>query len=326
MEYTTVGRTGIKVSEMALGTMSFGTTADKSESKKIFDKAVDYGINFFDSANVYGGGQSEKFLGEFVGKQRNKFVITTKVFWPGGPDKNQSGLSKKSIIQNVEQSLKRLNTDYIDFYFLHDYDLNTPIETTLLALEQLIRDGKILYSGVSNWAAWQIAKGLGIQIKEFLTRFEIIEPMYSLVKRQAEVEILPLAKDQNLGVISYSPLGAGLLTGKYLKNKEATGRLTEEGRYADRYSQEENQLVAKRFIAYAEELAISPVTLAVAWVKYNEAITAPIIGARNVEQLQPSLESIDFKMTPEIYRALNELSITPQPATDRGEILTGKWT
>ncbi|MEO1770519.1 aldo/keto reductase [Candidatus Enterococcus ferrettii] len=325
MNYTTVGKTGIKVSKLALGTMSFGTTADKQESKKMFEKAIDYGINFFDSANVYGGGQAEEFLGEFMGKQRNNYAITTKVFWPGGPDQNQAGLSKKSIIQNVEQSLKRLNTDYIDFYFLHDYDPATPMETTLSALEQLVKDGKILYPAVSNWAAWQIAKALGIQSKELLTRFELVEPMYSLVKRQAEVEILPLAKDQNLGVISYSPLGAGLLTGKYLENKHATGRLTEEGRYIDRYAQAENQLVAKRFVAYAEKLEVSPITLAVAWVAYHEAITAPIIGARNVEQLQPSLEALAFKMTPAIYEALNQLSITPQPATDRSEVLTGKW-
>lgn len=325
MNYKTVGKTGIKVSELAFGTMSFGSIADKEESKKMFDLAVDKGINLFDSANVYGGGKSEEFLGEFVEGHRSEFVLTTKAFWPTNKDVNASGLSRKNIVQSVEDSLKRLRTDYVDFYFVHDYDPNTPVETTLDALDQLVKDGKILHPAVSNWSAWQMAKAVGIQTQKLLSRFELIEPMYSLVKRQAEVEILPFAKSEQLGVISYSPLGGGLLTGKYRK-KEASGRLVDDARYAARYGQEQNTLVAEKFADFAAELGVSPVTLAVAWVKHNETITAPLIGARNIEQLQPSLDALDFHLTSDIYDKLNELSITPQPATDRGEVLTGKFS
>lgn len=325
MNYKTVGKTGIKVSELAFGTMSFGSIADKDESKKMFNLAVEKGINFFDSANVYGGGNSEKFLGEFVEGRRSEFVLTTKAFWPTNKDVNASGLSRKNIIQSVEESLKRLRTDYIDFYFVHDYDPNTPVETTLDALEQLVKDGKILHPAVSNWSAWQMAKAVGIQKQQLLSRFELIEPMYSLVKRQAEVEILPFAKEEQIGVISYSPLGGGLLTGKY-RNKDASGRLIDDARYATRYAQEQNTIVAEKFTDFADELGVSPVTLAIAWVKKNEIITAPLIGARNTEQLQPSLDALEFDLTSDIYQKLNELSFTPQPATDRGEILTGKFS
>lgn len=325
MKYTTIGRTGIKVSELVLGTMSFGTTADKKNSSEMFHLAVDKGINFFDTANVYGNGQSEEFLGEFVKNRRNDFILATKAFWPGGKDRNLAGLSKKSIILNLEKSLQRLNTDYVDFYFLHDYDVETPIETTLEALDQLVKEGKILHPAISNWSAWQMAKAAGIQAKEMYSRFELIEPMYNLVKRQAEVEILPFAQDQKIGVISYSPLGAGLLTGKYFTKEKVSGRLTEEARYTERYNQKENYVVAEKFTALAEELSISPITLAVAWVKHHPAITAPIIGGRNAAQLEFSLAASDFKMSDEIYQRINDIAITPQPATDRGEILSGKW-
>ena len=326
MNYQTVGKTGIKDSELAFGTMSFGSIADKEESKKMFDLAVAKGINFFDSANVYGGGKSEAFLGEFIAeKNRAEFVLTTKAFWPTSQNVNASGLSRKNIIQSVEDSLKRLQTDYIDFYFVHDYDPNTPVETTLDTLDQLVKEGKILHPAVSNWSAWQMAKALGIQSQKLLSRFELVEPMYSLVKRQAEVEILPFAKEEQLGVISYSPLGGGLLTGKY-RHKEASGRLIDDARYAARYGQEQTNRVAEEFTDFAAELGISPVTLAIAWVKKNPAVTAPIIGARNTEQLQPSLAALDYELTDDIYQKLNELSITPQPATDRGEVLTGKFS
>lgn len=326
MNYKTVGNTGIKVSELCFGVMSFGDTADRTESKKMFDAVVDKGINFFDAANVYAGGESEKLLGEFIGAKRNEFVITSKVFWPTSKDVNATGLSRKNIVQAVEASLKRLGTDYIDFYFVHDFDPSTPMETTLDALDQLVKEGKILHPAVSNWAAWQMAKALGIQTRKELARFELIEPMYNLVKRQAEVEILPFAEDANMGVISYSPLGGGLLTGKYgLDKRPESGRLVENARYADRYGEKNYFAVAEEFTAFANELGVEPATLAVAWVKAHPQITAPIIGARNVEQLESSLAALDFEMTADIYQKVSSISATPQPATDRGEVLTGKW-
>jgi aryl-alcohol dehydrogenase-like predicted oxidoreductase len=210
---------------------------------------------------------------------------------------------------------------------VHSFDPNTPMEETLRALDDLQAQGKILYPAVSNWAAWQIAKALGISAKEQLARFELIQPMYNLVKRQAEVEILPLAVSEQLGVISYSPLGGGLLTGKYGVNKRPEqGRLVEDKRYKDRYADEMNFVVADRFNAYAAEHGIKPATLAVAWVMSHPAITAPIIGARNLEQLEDSLAAIDVDMTPQWRDEISSLSVTPAPATDRTETLLPMWT
>ncbi|EST11536.1 aldo/keto reductase [Sporolactobacillus laevolacticus] len=327
MEYRTVGKTGIKVSNLAFGTMSFGSTADEATSKAMFDRCREVGINFFDSADVYAGGHSEEILGSLIKDSRDEVVITSKVFWPTSQDINARGLSRRHIMRGVEASLRRLQTDYIDFYIVHDFDNNTPIEETLRALDDLQHQGKILHAGVSNWAAWQIMKAQSIAAKELLGRFEIIEPMYSLVKRQAEVEILPMAQAEQMGVIAYSPLGGGLLTGKYGVDKRPTsGRLVDEARYSDRYADEENYEAADRFTAYAKEHNVAPATLAVAWVKANPSVTAPIIGARNLEQLEDSLAAADFNMTKEMYAEIASLSRTPAPATDRTEVLTGKWS
>ncbi|MFL0196040.1 aldo/keto reductase [Clostridium sp. WILCCON 0269] len=327
MNYSIVGKTGIQVSSLCFGTMSFGGNADEETSKAMFKRCREAGINFFDTANVYSGGQSEEILGKCIADCRDEIVLTTKVFYPMGKDINAKGLSRRHIILEVENSLRRLRTDRIDFYFVHMFDENTPMQETLHALDDLQAQGKILYPAVSNWAAWQIAKALGICAKEQLTRFELIQPMYNLVKRQAEVEILPLAVSEQIGVISYSPLGAGLLTGKYGVNKQPDqGRLVEEKRYTDRYADEMNFVVAERFNLYAAEHGIHPATLAVSWVMSNPAITAPIIGARNLEQLEYSLAAMDVDMTPEWRNEISSLSITPAPATDRTETLLPTWT
>ena len=327
MKYRTVGKMGIQVSSLCFGTMSFGGNADEETSKAMFHRCREAGINFFDTANVYSQGRSEEILGECLADCRDEMVITTKVFYPMGKDMNARGLSRRHIMLEVENSLRRLKTDRIDFYFVHLFDENTPMEETLRALDDLQAQGKILYPAVSNWAAWQIAKALGISAKEQLVRFELIQPMYNLVKRQAEVEILPLAVSEQLGVISFSPLGGGLLTGKYGVNKRPEqGRLVEEQRYTARYADEMNFVVADRFTTYAAEHGMHPATLAVAWVMSNPAITAPIIGARNVEQLEPSLAALDVDMTPQWRNEISSLSVTPAPATDRAETLLPMWT
>ena len=327
MKYRTVGKTGIQVSSLCFGTMSFGGNADEETSKAMFHRCREAGINFFDTANVYSQGRSEEILGECLADCRDEMVITTKVFYPMGKDINARGLSRRHIMREVEKSLRRLKTDRIDFYFVHLFDENTPMEETLRALDDLQAQGKILYPAVSNWAAWQIAKALGISAKEQLVRFELIQPMYNLVKRQAEVEILPLAVSEQLGVISFSPLGGGLLTGKYGVNKRPEqGRLVEEQRYTARYADEMNFVVADRFTTYAAEHGMHLATLAVAWVMSNPAITAPIIGARNGEQLEPSLAALDVDMTPQWRNEISSLSVTPAPATDRAETLLPMWT
>lgn len=327
MEYVQIGATGVKVSPLCLGTMSFGSEADEQVSADMFHRARERGINFFDTADAYGQGRSEEILGKLVADCRDDVVIASKVFYPTGPDINAQGLSRRHIVRAVEQSLKRLGTDRIDFYFVHAFDEHTPIEATLRALDDLQRDGKILYPAVSNWAAWQIATAQGISAKDGLARFELIEPMYSLVKRQAEVEILPLAQAQNMGVITYSPLGAGLLTGKYSEGKRPDGgRLVENARYADRYGLDSDFATADRFTEFARDAGITPASLAVAWAMAHPAVTAPIIGARNLAQLEDSLAAVDVEMTGELRDRISALSPTPAPATDRTEILKPNWT
>ena len=324
MEYRTVGKTGIQVSNICFGAMSFGGDADEETSKAMYQRCREAGINFFDTADVYG--RSEEILGECIAHERDEIVLTSKVFWNTGADVNAKGLSRKHMMQGIENSLRRLKTDYIDFYFVHDFDEHTPIEETLRTLDDLQRQGKILYPAVSNWASWQITKALGISAKEQLARFELIQPMYNLVKRQAEVEILPMAASEQMGVITYSPLGAGLLSGKYGVNKRPEqGRLVQNARYSDRYGAEQDFVAAEKFTKYAGEHDVKPTTLAVAWVMANTAVTAPIIGARNLNQLEETLTAADFKMTEEMYAEITNLSRTPSPATDRTEVLTGKW-
>ena len=213
MEYRILGNTGVEVSTLCLGTMTFGGPADEKESTKMFNLSRDAGINFFDCANVYENGRSEEILGKLMADSREQLIITSKAYFPTSNDVNARGGTRKHIMASIEDSLIRLKTNYIDLYFLHRFDDFTPIEETLRALEDLVRHGKVLYLGASNFAAWQITKALGISAKNGWSRFECIQPMYNLVKRQAEVEIFPMALSENIGVISYSPLGGGLLTG-----------------------------------------------------------------------------------------------------------------
>ncbi len=322
MEYRTLGRTGVQVSSLCFGTMSFGGDADEAASAAMFNRCREAGINFFDCANVYNGGRSEEILGNLIAEAgcREELIITSKVCFPAGPDINARGVSRRHIVRQVEASLKRLRTGWLDLYFLHGWDAKTPIDETLAALDDLVHQGKILYPAVSNWAAWQIAKALGISAMKNLARFECLQPMYSLVKRQAEVEVLPLAFSEQIGVISYSPLGGGLLTGKFGVGKQPdSGRLTSNKMYQARYGDQANYEVADRLAAYAQGRGYHPATLAVAWVMTSPAITAPIIGARSLEQLEPSLQAAEIQMTPEWRAELTALSPEPPTATDRSE-------
>ena len=320
MEYRFLGRTGVKVSNLCFGTMSFGGDADEAVSGEMYARCRDAGINFFDCANVYQRGRSEEILGRLIAGSRDEIFITSKVYFAMGPDMNAMGASRRHIHQAVTASLRRLQTDYIDLYFIHRFDERTPLDETLRALDDLVRQGKVLYLGASNFAAWQIAKALGISAKEGWARFECIQPMYNLVKRQAEVEILPLAASEQLGVIPYSPLGGGLLTGKYGRDRQPqSGRLVENTMYQTRYGDEWVMDVADDFAALARARGYDPVALAVAWVGSHPAVTAPIIGARSVAQLEGSLRSVDIPMTPELRAEIAALSPEPPPATDRNE-------
>ncbi|MGD9030245.1 MAG: aldo/keto reductase [Anaerolineae bacterium] len=324
MEYRFVGKTGVQVSALCFGTLSFEYASDEQACAALFRRSREAGINFFDVANVYANGRAEEILGRLIAGCRDDLVIASKVGFPTSGEVNARGLSRRHIMMAVQASLKRLRTDYLDFYFLHTFDANTPIEETLRALDDLVRQGKVLYLGVSNWAAWQIALALGISAREGLAPFHCVQPMYNLVKRQAEVEILPLAQAARLGVVSYSPLGGGLLTGKYTtKSRPDQGRLVDYELYAKRYSDPIYCEIAERFAAHARERGVHPATLGVAWVMSHPAVTAPIIGARNLEQLETVLDAPGVDITPDWRAEISALSIEPPPATDRSEERAG---
>ena len=318
MKYKLLGNTGVKVSSLCFGTMTFGWGADQKTSAGLFHRCRDVGINFFDCANVYAGGRSEEILGALIADCRDEIVLTTKFYGGVGDDINARGASRYHIRQAVEASLRRLNTDRIDVYFIHHFPSETPLDDVLRSLDDLVHQGKILYPAASNFAAWQVAKALGISAASGWARFEVLQPMYNLVKRQAEVEILPMALSENLGVIPYSPLGGGLLTGKYgLMKKPDHGRLTENPMYQKRYGQGWVYGVAEDFTQFATERGFEPAALAAAWVGSHPAVTAPIIGARNLEQLEGSLKSLEIEMTAELRAEISALSPEPPLATDR---------
>lgn len=320
MRYKRLGRTGIAVSELCFGTMSFGGDADEAESGKLYIAAREAGINFFDCANRYAKGASERILGMLMAKERDQVVITSKCANPTTDDVNDRGTNRRHMKMAVEDSLRRLKTDRLDILILHRWDANTPLEETLRGLEDLVREGKVIYTGASNFAAWQVMKGLGISAREQWTRFEVIQPMYSLVKRQVEVEILPMAASESLGVMTYGPVGGGLLSGKYGPDKRpASGRLIDNPEYNARYDEAWAYETAGKFTEFAAGRGVHPVTLAVAWAKTNPTVTCPIIGARSVEQLRPSLDAINFEMDADLRDELSALSRAPVPATDRLE-------
>ena len=322
MEYTFLGNSGVQVSRLCMGTMTFGDEADKDESAAMFKRCREAGINFFDCANVYSQGKAEEILGELIHGCRDDLVITTKVWGKMGDDINSQGCSRRHIFAAAEASLKRLKTSYIDVYLLHRFDPHTPLEETLSALNDLVTQGKVRYIGASNFAAWQMAKALGLAAQHDWPSLKCVQPMYNLVKRQAEVEILPFAEHENVAVISYNPLGGGLLTGKYGKSiEESSNRLGSNKMYRKRYGDEWMLDAALDYVSYARDHGYNPVSLAVAWVAAHPAITAPIIGARNVAQLEDSLAAAAIPMTDELYADLCKIAPTPVPATDRSEEL-----
>lgn len=315
MKYNLLGNTGVRVSELCFGTMTFGDPADEQDSAAMYAACRDAGVNFFDCANVYVKGRSEEILGDLMQGHRDEIVLSTKFFGQMGTDINAKGGSRRNIVHSLEASLKRLKTDYIDLYFMHGFDTTIPLEETLRALDDMVKSGKILYIGASNYAAWQVAKGLGLSAANGWARFECIQPMYNLIKKYAEMEILPMALSENVAVIPYNPLAGGMLTGKYglKKNEEIPGRLNYSEMYSRRYGSEDMLATAARFVQFATDNGYDPVSLAVAWAGSHPAVTAPILGARNADQLQASLKSVDISMTAELRQAISDLT-PPSPS------------
>jgi aryl-alcohol dehydrogenase-like predicted oxidoreductase len=317
MKTKPLGRTGIQVSELCFGTMSFGGDADEATSAAMYKATRDAGINFYDCADQYNKGKSEEILGKLVKGHRENLVLTTKCYNPVSEDVNARGSSRRHVTRAVEESLKRLQTDRVEVLFLHQFDKRTPIEESMRALEDLVRAGKVLYPAVSNWSAWQTQRAIDIQERHNWARLQVHQPMYNLVKRQAEVEILPMCEANGVGCIPYSPAGAGLLSGKY--SGQASGRLKTNKMYEARYGEPWMFEVAEKYTAFCKQKGMHPVSTAVAWVGAHPGVTAPIIGARNLEQLKDSLNAVNIDMNPALRAEIAALSRTPPPATDRLE-------
>lgn len=275
----------------------------------MFELCRSKGLRFFDTAHTYTGGASERLLGEFAKSERDALTIATKAGYTGGN-------GRANILQQFDESRMRLGFDHVDILYLHRWDETTSLEESFETLAELQQAGSITSIGVSNFAAWQVMKAQAVAAR-LDTRIDIVQPMYSLVKRQAEVELFPMALSEGIAVASYSPLGAGLLTGKYEGGGE--GRLSTDARYAARYGLDWMKETAAAFKDLADDFRTPPTTLAVAWAAGHSAVTAPIISARNVEQLEPSLAAKDFIMDQALYDRIEALSQRPAPATDRLE-------
>jgi len=306
---TLISRDSTPASRYSFGTMQFGGRADADQSRAMYDACRAAGITFFDTAHVYNKGASETLLGEFAGPERDKLVIATKCGMEGG-------CGAANIARQFDESRQRLGMDHVDILYLHRWDGEVALEESFGALAELKQAGKISHVGVSNYAAWQVMKAARVAAGFDLT-ISILQPMYNLVKRQAEVEILPMAASEGFHVAPYSPLGGGLLTGKYAAGQG--GRLLEDANYKARYGVAWMHDAAAELAKIGQELGVSPATLAVAWAARHPAVTGPILSARTVEQLRPSLAAIDYDMSDALYARITALTPTPAPATDRLE-------
>ncbi len=309
MTMTLTTPNGAPLSRFCFGTMQFGGKADAAESRAMYDACRSRGINFYDTAFGYTGGASETLLGEFAAPERADLFIATKCAFPDGS-------SAANITAQFDESRRRLNMDIVDLLYLHRWDDDVPLEETFEALARIAEAGTIRHIGVSNFSAWQTMKAARTA-HEFSLSITMLQPMFNLVKRQAEVEILPMALAEGFAVVPYSPLGGGLLTGKYSRGD--AGRLTDDAMYKARYGQDWMHDAAVALGDVAQELNVSPITLAVAWVAHTPGITAPIISASSAAQLEPSLAALDLDMDDALYDRLAALTPTPPPATDRSE-------
>ncbi len=320
MELRLLGKTGVKVSRLALGCMSFGGDADEAGAAALYARARDAGINFFDTADVYSDGRSEQILGRLAADHRDQVVIATKAYFPTGKDANARGSSRYHLVRACEASLRRLGREWIDVFYLHRWDDATDLGETLRAIDDLVRAGKILYPACSNFAAWQVAHAQGVAAARALAPLVAVQPMYNLLKRQAEVELLPMAAALGLAVVPYSPTAGGLLTGKWGRTKRpAAGRMATNRMYQTRYADEAHLDTADALTALALELGVHPAALATAWVGAHPAVTSVLIGARDVDQLDGVLGATTIAMTPELRARIAALTPTPPPATDRSE-------
>ena len=306
MEYVNLGRTGLKVSRICLGTMTYGTpnwrpwVLDEEESRPFFRRALELGVNFFDTADMYSLGVSEEVTGRALRdfSRREELVIASKVYFPMGDGPNQGGLSRLHIMRAVEDSLRRLGTDYIDLYQIHRWDYETPIEETLQALHDLVRSGKVRYIGASSMYAWQFAKSLYLADLQGWTRFVSMQNHYNLVYREDEREMLPLCRAEGIGVIPWSPLARGFLTGNRSSQDYIESKRAKTDDYAQHlYYRDTDFDVVARVVDLAERRDVKPAQIALAWLLHQEGVTAPIIGASKMFHLEDAVAALDIELS-----------------------------
>ena len=318
MEHARLGRTGLQVSRLCLGTMTFGLQSDESTAVAILDRAAEGGIDFIDSSDAYplGGdlstrGITEEILGRWLRGKRDRFIVATKCFAPTGPAPFDAGNSRKHIMAAIDASLRRLQTDYIDLYQLHGYDRETPIDETLGALDDLVRSGKVRYTGCSNFLTYQLVRAIGRSETLRLARFDSVQPRYNLLFRQIEREMLPFCLEEGIGVIPYNPIAGGLLSGKHSRSAPPPDGTrftlgTAGGMYQERYWHDPEFDTVEELRELAKQAGVNLVTLAVAWVLANKAVTAPIIGASRPEQLAASLAAAEFVLDDDLKAQLDD--------------------
>ncbi|MBI4328703.1 MAG: aldo/keto reductase [Chloroflexi bacterium] len=314
MKYVNLGRTGVKVSDFCLGCMTFGWGADgggcdEETARLIIDRALEAGVNFLDTANVYGNGLSEEIVGRALKGRRQSVVLATKFHGAMSQDPNDRGGSRKNIMRAVEESLRRLQTDYIDLYQAHGMDPSTPLEETLSALADLVRQGKVRYIGCSNYAAWFLTKALWTSDRHGYPRMESVQPVYNILARNIEGELLPLCADQKIGVIVYNPLAGGFLSGKYRASEPPppNTRMSERELYKQRYWHSQNFQAVERLGEIAGRHGTSLPRLSLGWVRANPRVTSVIVGARTLAQLEENLGAWETDLSPEGIEACNEV-------------------
>lgn len=322
MKMRFLGKTGVKVSEICFGTMTFGGRGmwtaigalDQKQADELVNICIDSGVNFFDTADVYSEGLSEEILGKALGHRRNQIILATKVRGSMGPGPNDVGLSRHHIIEGCNASLRRLNTDYIDLYQVHSFDPATPLEETMGALNDLVRQGKVRYIGCSNFCGWQLMKALAICEKNHWDKFVTLQALYSLMARDLELELAPLVQDQGLGVLPWSPLYGGFLSGKFRKDKPKPQGTRRSG--DQQFLQIADETKAYAIIEALEKIAgrheVSVAQAALNYLLRKPVVSSVIIGARSPEQLRDNLKASDWEMTPEEVAALDELSTPPR--------------
>lgn len=313
MRYCRLGRTGIQVSELCLGTMTFGYTTDRAEARAILDAAWDCGVNFIDTANTYADTRAETLLGELMGARRQHTVLATKFFNPTGSGPNDSGMSRVHIMQAVEDSLRRLQTDWIDICYLHHVDVETPLEEALCALDDLVHQGKVRYVGCSNYEAWRLCDALWTSEHLGLERIECYQPQYSLVVRDIEQEILPLCQAKQVGVVAWAPLAGGFLTGKYAAGQRVVPGTRSEVQWAfpQAYFSPQADEVLQCLLDVAAAHALSPGQAALRWALDQTGITSCIAGCRTLAQWQDVAGTVTAALSPEAMQQLDAVSRLP---------------